>query len=57
MQSFDVFLGSGVSVQVPDGVDPDTNEGYQTIKDAAREKFLGMLNGGGFDVEIDKTPE
>ena len=57
MQSFDVFLGSGVSVQVPDGVDPDTNEGYQTIKDAAKEKFIAMLNGDGFDVEIDDSPK
>ncbi len=50
---FDVFLGSGVCVQVADGTDPDTADGYRQIKEAARRKFLEMLTGDGFDVECE----
>ena len=49
----DVFLGSGVSVEVPDGVNPSTNDGYMVVKELARTKFLDLLDGKGFDIEIE----
>ena len=50
----DVFLSNGVSVEIPDDVDPSTNEGYQQVKDFAREKFRNML-WHDFDIEIEDT--
>jgi hypothetical protein len=48
----DVFLSSGVSVGIPDNVDPSTDEGYQQVKDLAKAKFMDMLDRG-FDIEIE----
>ena len=51
---FDVFLNSGVMVTVPDGTNPDTNEGYELIKKEAKHKLLDLLNYNAFDVEIEE---
>ena len=53
MKNVDVFLGTGVSVEIPDGVDSSTDEGYLEVKALARTKFLTVLNGNGFDIEIE----
>ena len=53
MKSFDVFLDSGVNVQFDHDVDDSTVPGYLEIKAAAREKFIEMLKGDGFDVQIE----
>lgn len=50
---FDVFLDTGVSVTVPDGTDPDSDEGYVVIKQAARAEFLRILSEG-FDVDYEQ---
>jgi hypothetical protein len=54
MKSYDVFLDSGVSVEVSDDVDPNTDEGYNTIKCLAKLKFIELLQHG-FDIEIDES--
>ena len=50
----DVFLDSGVSVEVPDGTDPDTEEGLVTVKHAAVEAFTELLTDTNmFDIQIE----
>jgi hypothetical protein len=53
----DVFLESGVCVEVPDGTDLDSDEGYLIVKAAAATKFLEMLHGDGFDVQAEEYRE
>jgi hypothetical protein len=47
----DVFLGTGVSVELPKGVDPETDEGYQQIKELAITKLRELIDSGRFDVD------
>jgi hypothetical protein len=47
----DVFLGTGVSVELPKGVDPETDDGYQQIKELAITKFRDLIDTGCFDVD------
>jgi hypothetical protein len=47
----DVFLGTGVSVKLPKGVDPETDDGYQQIKGLAITKFRDLIDSGRFDVD------
>jgi hypothetical protein len=55
MRTFDVWLDSGVSVELPDETDPDADEGIEAIKAAAAEKFRMMLESDAinFDVTIE----
>jgi hypothetical protein len=57
MKTIDVYLDSGVSVQVPDDTDIDTDEGYLVAKRASKEKFRAMLTGDGFDVALEVYDE
>jgi len=44
-KTYDVWTDlSGVSVTVPDGVDPDTPAGYAALRDAARDKLKALLD-------------
>jgi len=52
----DVFLDTGVSVTIPDDVDPSTDEGLEQVKAVAREMFLDMLDRG-FDIEFEEVAE
>lgn len=44
VRSFDVFMESFVNVVIPEEVDPDSDEGYQMIREAATEKYLKALD-------------
>ncbi len=46
----DVYLDSGVTVEVPDGTDTESNEGYQVVVNAARQKLIEMLKEDYFDI-------
>ena len=50
LTTFDVFLESGVSVELPAGLDPQSDGFRQRLREAARAKFLAMLSGDGFDL-------
>lgn len=50
----DVFLGSGVCVEVPDGTDLDSEDGYLLVKEAAKARFLQLLRNEDFDVEAER---
>jgi hypothetical protein len=47
----DVFLGTGVSVELPNEVAPETDDGYQQIKELAITKFRDLIDSGRFDVD------
>ncbi len=51
-RSWDVFMETGVNVEVPADIDPDTNEGFAAIKSAAAAKFLDNVREGSFDIDI-----
>ena len=61
-RSFDVYLDSGVSVEVavadgvfPDGMSAASQLAYDLIKDEAIKKFTAMFEDGGFDLSIEET--
>jgi hypothetical protein len=47
-----VYLESGVLVEIPEGTDTTTIEGYRATKEAAREKLIDILHRD-FDVQIE----
>ena len=46
----DVFI-TGVCVDIPDGTDLNTDEGYLILKEAVKQKYLEILNSGFFCVD------
>ncbi len=48
-----IYLETGVSVEVPVGVDPATDEGVAVIKKLAQAKFIERLTSGDFDVTVE----
>jgi hypothetical protein len=42
-KSYDVYIDSGINLQIPSTTDPDTPEGYEVLKDLATKKFIDML--------------
>jgi hypothetical protein len=51
----DVFLDTGVAVRLPPGVDPDTDEGYEVLKELAKQQFLELLRSGTFDLLAERN--
>jgi len=51
----DVYIDSGVCVEVPAGTDLDSDEGYLVIMEAARPKILRAIQEDSFDIEIDDS--
>ena len=45
----DVFLDTGVSVIVPDTLDPDSDKGLEQIKKLAKAKFIELFSRS-FDI-------
>ena len=46
----DAFI-TGVCVDIPDGTDLDTDEGYRILKEAVKQKYLEILNSEFFCVD------
>ncbi len=55
MVKYDVFLDTGISIELPPGVDPSTKEGYALLYKAACEEFARRLTvpGGDWYPEFD----
>lgn len=53
----DVYLDSGVCVEVPDGTDLNNSEGWLIVKAAAKVKLLALLSGDGFDIDAEEYVE
>lgn len=51
----DVYCDTGVSVEVPDGTDIDSEAGYLIVKEAAYPKILRCIQEDCFDIEIDDS--
>lgn len=58
---FAAFLDSGVTLEVPPGVDPGTVEGYAALRRAVKAAFIERLqqeeDGLIIDIEDDETGE
>jgi hypothetical protein len=52
MASYDVFLNSGVNVDIPEDVDPSTPEGHRILLDAALDAIRTLIDGGGY-IDLD----
>lgn len=51
-----VWLDSGVSVEVPNDTDLETETGYLVVKEAARIKLLEMLMlKGDFVIDLEES--
>ena len=53
MENFGVFLETGVTVDVPADLDPDKPEGYAEVKRLATAKFIALLQGGEFEIQVE----
>lgn len=54
MRCFDVWVETGVNVDVPASIDPDTEEGVTAIKAAATAKLLDAIRDGSFDIRCEE---
>ncbi len=57
MKTFDIFLDTGVSVEAPDDLDPESEAGYEALRQAAIAKFTAMFEGDSFDISYEEFPE
>lgn len=51
----DVWLDTPVTVEVPDGTNPDTDDGVEAIKCEAMLKFLQALQEGWYDIRTEEV--
>lgn len=54
MKTYDVFLDSGISVDLPDDTDPESAAGYEALKAAAAARFTAMLEEDSFDITYEE---
>lgn len=54
VRSWDVWITTGVNVEMPGDVDPDTDEGVAAIKEAAAAKLLDAIEEGSFDIRCEE---
>ena len=50
----DVYLDTGVCVDVPDATDLDSDDGLRTVKAAAKRALLDLLNNDDFDIQAEE---
>jgi len=53
-RSWDVWIDTGVNVEVPADIDPETEEGVAAIKEAATAKLLDAIEQGCFDIRCEE---
>lgn len=53
-RSWDVYIDTGVNVEMPADVDPDTDDGVAAIKAAATAKLLAAIEEGSFDIRCEE---
>lgn len=51
-KKYDIFLESGVSIDIPEHLDPKSDEGWDLIKRLARERFINLLREEDFDIDV-----
>ena len=50
-KNWDVFLETGISIVLPENIDPNSKEGYSVFKKAVVKKFKEILNGDQVDFQ------
>jgi hypothetical protein len=53
-RTWDVSLQTMVAVEMPADVDPDTAEGVEAIKQAAKAKFIAAIGQDSFDIGVEE---
>lgn len=53
-RSWDVFIDTGVNVEMPAHINPDTDEGLAKIREAATAKLLDAIEDGCFDIRCEE---
>jgi hypothetical protein len=54
---YDVYCATGVCVEIPDGVDPDSPEGVELLKRVSTQKFVDAILEGSFDITFEPYEE
>lgn len=53
MRTWTVHLDTGVAVELPADIDPETPDGEAAIEAAARIKFLEAIEQGEYDIRLE----
>jgi hypothetical protein len=53
-RTWDVWIDTAVTVEMPADIDPDTDEGYATIHAAAAGKFIDNIENDAFDIRCEE---
>lgn len=57
MKSYDIFVQSGITIKLPNGVNPDTPNGYKILKDLVTKKFIENLKSEQVDFDWEEREE
>lgn len=49
----DIFLDTGVSIDIPDGTDIDSDEGLKIVKEAAIPRLVKLLREESFELLVE----